>query len=126
MSTKRKKNPTLEKQYKQQGSTCYYCKTPVPFEDITRDHIEPKIGGNTLIKNKIFACRTCNMSKGKMTIEEYQIKTLEDIKCILKKVVDANWKITKNQLLKFRRCVKVHRTLLEMIANNNKPKIIFS
>lgn len=76
---KRKSNLYLEWQYKSQGSCCYYCKTKIKYEDITRDHFFPKSKGTTLFQNKVFACRFCNSSKGHKSIEEFRESILNKI-----------------------------------------------
>lgn len=59
---------------------CYYCRDKLHVGNRTRDHIIPKSKGGILSKtNKVFACKTCNFSKGSLTIEEWLFK-LENIK----------------------------------------------
>lgn len=74
--TKRKESKTLQSQYLIQGGCCYYCKTKIKYEEITRDHFFPKSKGYTLFKNKVFACRFCNSSKGHKSIEEFRESVL--------------------------------------------------
>jgi 5-methylcytosine-specific restriction endonuclease McrA len=77
--TKRKKSKSLELQYLNQGGCCFYCKEKIDFENITRDHFFPKSKGNTLVQNKVFACRFCNSIKGHKSIEEFRESILNKI-----------------------------------------------
>lgn len=59
---------------------CYYCRDKLHNGNRTRDHVNPKSKGGKLSKdNKVFACKTCNFSKGSLTIEEWLHK-LETLK----------------------------------------------
>lgn len=49
---------------------CYYCGNENPD---TIDHIFPKsLGGTNRQDNLVLACKSCNCSKGQMTVEEYR------------------------------------------------------
>lgn len=56
-------------------AACHYCGAPgrihwitrswVWFENLEMDHVKPEsLGGNSLPKNLVLACRRCNRSKG--------------------------------------------------------------
>lgn len=123
---KRKYNKHLHDQYIKQGECCYYCKSKTPYEDITRDHFLPKSTGNTLVNNKIFACRKCNSLKGDKSIDEFREYVLEGIRLILRDVVDSGWKMSEIQLLKFRAFTRILKTTGEIIENGYKPFHIFT
>lgn len=53
----------------QTGQICNYCGSP---DKLALDHIFPqKFGGRDDAENLIFACRTCNSSKGKKDLMEW-------------------------------------------------------
>jgi len=53
------------------GQICNYCGSA---EKLTLDHIFPqKFGGQDTAENLIFACRSCNSSKGKKDLMEWMI-----------------------------------------------------
>ena len=55
----------------QTGQLCNYCGSP---EKLALDHIFPqKYGGQDNAENLIYACRTCNSSKGKKDLMEWMI-----------------------------------------------------
>jgi hypothetical protein len=109
-----------------QGGCCYYCKNNTPYEEITRDHFLPVSEGNTLVNNKVFACRKCNSLKGAKSIEEFKDFLLFKLTEILKEVVDNNWIMSQKQLDKFQWYSKILKTIGEIIDNDNKPLIIFT
>lgn len=44
---------------------CRYCGVPVTDETANIDHVRPwKLGGNTVAKNLVASCRSCNRAKG--------------------------------------------------------------
>lgn len=92
-----KSSQSLELQFISQGSCCFYCKTKIKFEDITRDHFYPKSKGNTLFRNKVFACRFCNSSKGDKSIEELKESILFQIQ--RKNITDCRLLIYKKILI---------------------------
>lgn len=122
----RKFSQQLYDQYMKQGGGCYYCKKDFPYEEITRDHFLPISEGNTLVNNKVFACRKCNSLKGDKSIEEFKDFLLFKLIEILRQVVDNNWIMSQKQLDKFTWYSRVLKTLGEIIDNDNKPLIIFT
>lgn len=122
----RKFSKHLHDQYTQQGSCCYYCKQKVPYEDITRDHFLPISGGNTLVNNKVFACRKCNSLKGDKSIDELREFLLSKIADILKNVVKNGWKISHKDLNLIKWYTRILKTTGEIINNNYKPLFIFT
>ena len=122
----RKFSQQLYDQYMKQGNCCYYCKKPTPYEDITRDHFLPISEGNTLVNNKIFACRKCNSLKGDKSVEEFKDYLLFKLTDILREVVDNNWLMSQKQLDKFQWYSRILKTVGEIIDNDNKPLIIFT
>jgi hypothetical protein len=123
---KRKSNLYLEAQYKEQGEHCYYCKDKTPFDYITRDHFAPISGGNTLVDNKIFACRICNTMKGNKSIDEFKASVTRKCIDILRIVVDNNWMISDDQVNRFKKYVVILNTLAEIQKNDYKPTIMFT
>lgn len=123
---KRKKNETLEEQYKLQGSQCFYCKDNTPYELITRDHFEPLSKGNTLINNKVFACRPCNNMKGNRTLEQFKSLMIKRCCDVLRKVIEQDWKISQEQLDMFRHHVRVINNLEDLISKGSKPENLFT
>lgn len=122
----RKFSQQLYDQYMKQGGDCYYCKKEFPYDEITRDHFLPVSEGNTLVNNKVFACRKCNSLKGDKSIEEFKDFLLFKLTGILRVVVDNNWIMTQSQLDKFQWYSRILKTLGEIIDNDNKPLIIFT
>jgi len=58
---------------------CFYCGIILTDKNKTRDHIEPVNNRNRRIKRSQFkhsktvlACRTCNLSKGNMSLEDFK------------------------------------------------------
>jgi hypothetical protein len=64
-------NPSLFKLFKEQGYSCFYCGSK-DFEDLTRDHLLPRMGKNGQRGNIVAACSTCNSQKShkQPTIEQ--------------------------------------------------------
>lgn len=122
----RKFNKRIFDQYVLQGSCCFYCKQPVAYDLITRDHFNPVSKGNTLVDNKIFACRKCNSFKGDLTIDEFKERAISTVYKVLRNVVDNNWMITDKQVDTIRRCSGILKTVNGIIANDYKPDIIFT
>lgn len=62
--------------YKKQNGRCAYCSSPINFEQSNQvhlDHIIPIVlGGTNWPTNLAFACRSCNLSKGKKTLSEWE------------------------------------------------------
>ena len=124
--TKRKSNQVLEKQYSDQGSCCIYCKEKIPFELITRDHFKPRSSGNTLVQNKVFACKQCNSIKGSLCLNEF-------IEEIYKRMNNVIIKLKNKKLEQFdelqQRLIhytKVLKTIYEILENGGSPKFLFT
>lgn len=123
---KRKSNQQLEEQYKEQGECCYYCKGKVPFEYITRDHFNPVSEGNTLVDNKVFACRSCNSIKGSKTIPEFKATMIHRCTKIIDDIKEKEYQVTDDHVRKLKQYGTSIRTLNEIIANDHKPNIVFT
>jgi hypothetical protein len=123
---KRKFNETVLKQYELQGSCCIYCKTTTPFDEITRDHFEPKSEGNSFTKNKVFSCYKCNQAKASLTIQKFNVLTLKQLCIILRYVVKQDWKISEKQLNTFKYLTARYVTTKKIINNGGKPEMIFT
>ena len=55
--------------------TCIYCGQPVTEDTVTIEHIMPiQRGGHNVIDNVEPCCRSCNLSKGTKTLEEWRGK----------------------------------------------------
>ena len=53
---------------------CYYCGRKLTRQKATKDHMIPQSkGGSDLRSNIVDACRTCNGSKGNLTVEEFRL-----------------------------------------------------
>jgi len=122
----RKFSQHLYNQYVTQGGCCYYCKKKFPYEEITRDHFLPVSEGNTLVNNKVFACRKCNSLKGDKSIDEFRNYVLFRIADILKTVIKNDWKMSKKQLEDFRWYTLILKTTGEIIENDYKPLVLFT
>jgi hypothetical protein len=123
---KRKSNLQLESQYKEQGECCYYCKDKVPFEYITRDHFNPVSEGNTLIDNKVFACRSCNSIKGNKTILVFKASIKNRCEKLMNEIKQAEYQMSEEHVRKIKRYGKIIKTINEIIANDHKPQILFT
>lgn len=54
------------------GCHCFYCRKMIPKEDLTLDHVFPRVkGGENNIDNIIYVCKSCNSSKGKRELLEW-------------------------------------------------------
>ena len=54
------------------GDLCFYCGAEIPKEELTADHVFPRIkGGTNDMDNIIFVCKSCNSSKGKKDLLEW-------------------------------------------------------
>ena len=122
----RKFSQQLYDQYMEQGGCCYYCKKDFPYEEITRDHFLPVSAGNTLVNNKVFACRRCNSLKGDKSIDEFRDYTLYRLTEILREVIKNDWKMSDKQLEDFRWFTRMFKTAEEIIENDYKPLYIFT
>ena len=60
--------------------TCIYCLKPVPWRDLSIDHMEPRSrGGSSEPDNLVYVDRLCNQIKGDLTKDEF-IALLEFLK----------------------------------------------
>lgn len=123
---KRKRNEALEEQYRLQGSCCYYCKERVPYDLITRDHFHPISKGNTLVNNKIFACRPCNNMKGNLNVEEFRSAMIKKCYKILSKAEEQDWDLSEEFINRLDHHVRVVKNLTDIIKKGSKPEIIFT
>lgn len=123
---KRKRNEALEEQYRLQGSCCLYCKENVPYELITRDHFLPVSKGNTLVNNKVFACRTCNNIKGNNSLEEFQKLLIKRSYNILKKCIDTDYLLSKKEMSILEHHSKTIKHLYSLIKINNISEILLT
>ncbi|KQC02901.1 MAG: hypothetical protein APR54_09920 [Candidatus Cloacimonas sp. SDB] len=83
----------------QTGKICNYCGSA---ENLSIDHIFPrKLGGTDSAENLIFACRTCNSSKGKKDLMEWMIsqKTFLPLMIIRRYLKLTYYHCYKNNLL---------------------------
>lgn len=56
----------------QYAGFCFYCYRDFPPEDLTADHVFPRVkGGTNDMDNIIFVCKSCNSSKGKKDLLEW-------------------------------------------------------
>jgi 5-methylcytosine-specific restriction endonuclease McrA len=83
------------------GLICQYCNTRFKFEDLTIDHVIPRVmGGGTTWENCVASCKSCNSYKGKKLIKPIN-KPVEpkyhDINCQAKTfdlyIPDENWQL---------------------------------
>lgn len=50
--------------YQRDGGVCFYCRQPVPFQQMTLDHFIPRSAlGTNSSKNRVVACERCNLAK---------------------------------------------------------------
>lgn len=49
------------------GYRCVYCASPFPAEQLSLDHVQPRMrGGDNSEGNLVTACRACNTRKGSL------------------------------------------------------------
>lgn len=54
-----------ERLFRRDGMRCVYCGNVFPAEQLTLDHVEPRVrGGDNSDGNLVTACRGCNTRKG--------------------------------------------------------------
>lgn len=123
---KRKRNEALEKQYADQGSCCLYCKEKVPYELITRDHFLPLSKGNSLVNNKVFACRTCNNIKGSKNLPEFREFLLKKSFYLLEKELSSNIKLSSNELNLVLKYLTAAKTVDEFVNGSKISPLIFT
>ena len=72
--------------YLKSGDRCHYCGVGLNKDNRTIDHIKPKnLGGNNDFDNLVIACKPCNSSKGKYSIDEFRLrKSFEHAGCPFK------------------------------------------
>ncbi len=57
--------------------TCQYCGDTFPAEDLTFDHVVPRVkGGRTTWDNVVTACEPCNLSKGHRSLRDAGMRLL--------------------------------------------------
>ena len=60
------------------GCRCVYCGEHFRCDDLTLDHVEPRMrGGDQSEGNLVAACRACNLEKGSMPAWAYLADRLE-------------------------------------------------
>jgi 5-methylcytosine-specific restriction endonuclease McrA len=51
--------------FERDGFRCAYCAGRFPPDELTVDHVEPRVrGGDTSAGNLVTSCRACNVAKG--------------------------------------------------------------
>ena len=51
---------------------CVYCGQPFPAEDLTVDHVQPRVrGGDSSAGNVVTACAACNALKGHRRLSDF-------------------------------------------------------
>ena len=56
---------------------CAYCGRDLCRQTMCIDHVHPKSqGGNNNIENLFPCCRSCNSSKGTMSIDDFRLRTI--------------------------------------------------
>jgi hypothetical protein len=80
----------LRAAHKKFGGRCYYCKKPVPHDQLSIDHAEPEAnGGKGALQNLLIACKPCNQKKGQTAIEVYKPEAGRDwLSAVLRQVQD--------------------------------------
>ncbi len=54
------------------GWRCVYCGEVFPAEELTVDHVQPRVrGGDRSAGNLVTACRACNAAKGHRRLAHY-------------------------------------------------------
>lgn len=57
--------PRRDRIYRRDRFCCVYCGTELPAEELTLDHVEPRMrGGDASEGNLVTCCRACNAAKG--------------------------------------------------------------
>ena len=60
-------------QQKTASGICYYCQQPVPFKELTMDHLVPLTrGGRSTRDNLVPSCKDCNNRKKNMLPLEWE------------------------------------------------------
>jgi len=54
------------------GNRCVYCGEQFPAEELTLDHVQPRVrGGDRSEGNLVTACKACNTLKGQRRLSEF-------------------------------------------------------
>jgi 5-methylcytosine-specific restriction endonuclease McrA len=54
------------------GHRCVYCGQPFPAEELTVDHVQPRVrGGDNTAGNVVTACGACNALKGHRRLADF-------------------------------------------------------
>jgi len=120
-SIKRKPNPGLESEYKKRGECCEYCKSKVPFENITRDHIIPKSKGGSFCKPDmwVFSCVLCNYRKGYKSLDEYVDLSVQSVQKVLKVVVSRGYKISSEEINRVKYYCRVMKNCKQLLISKS-------
>ena len=58
--------------FERDGCRCVYCGERFPVEELTIDHVQPRVrGGDRSQGNLVTACRGCNTLKGHRRLSEF-------------------------------------------------------
>lgn len=58
--------------FERDGFRCVYCGESFPAEELTLDHVEPRVrGGDRSERNLVTACTTCNTLKGQQRLSAF-------------------------------------------------------
>lgn len=69
---KRRGRKTRHRLAERDGAQCYLCLARRAVDLLTVDHVIPRArGGGENLSNKKLACRSCNVDKGDMLLENY-------------------------------------------------------
>jgi 5-methylcytosine-specific restriction endonuclease McrA len=61
-----------EEVFARDGHVCVYCAQPFPAEELTVDHVQPRVrGGDNSGGNVVTACGGCNALKGHRRLSEF-------------------------------------------------------
>jgi 5-methylcytosine-specific restriction endonuclease McrA len=61
-----------EEVFARDGHVCVYCAQPFPAEELTVDHVQPRVrGGDSSGGNVVTACGACNALKGHRRLSEF-------------------------------------------------------
>lgn len=65
MNKRERRRLDRERIFRRDGHICVYCGEPTPAEELTLDHVEPRVkGGDRSEGNLVACCRRCNALKG--------------------------------------------------------------
>ena len=63
---------TRDQLFARDGHRCVYCGEIFPAEELTLDHVQPRVrGGDRSGGNLVTACRGCNTLKGHRTLADF-------------------------------------------------------